>query len=75
MYDSKATLEARLTEVREAIAKARKAQSYDEETHSVTRPSLKALLEEERWILSQIEAIENQKKGGIFNKVKFTRAI
>ena len=72
-YDSKATLEARLTEIRAAISKAREAVSYSTSGgNSLTRSTLKQLLEEEKMVLSKIEAID-QASNGFANKVKFGR--
>lgn len=73
MYDSKATLEARLTEIRSAIAKARTAQSAGIADNTVTRANLKSLLDEERWVLQQLNALTLQTSGGGANRIQFGR--
>lgn len=74
-YDTKADLETRLTEIRAEITKARKAQSYGIGSNeiTVTRGSLKLLLDEERWVLSQIKECDAASAGGASNRVQFGR--
>jgi len=78
MYDSKETLEARLVEVRAAITKVRTSQAYQSGQMSLTRGNYKQLLDEEKWILEQINIIDAQNAttggvGGTANKVTFSR--
>jgi hypothetical protein len=73
MYDSKATLEARLAEIRAAIAKARSAQSIGSGDNTLSRGDLRTLLDEERWVISQINSINAQNSGGGANRVQFGR--
>jgi len=71
MYDSRATLVARLDDIRTEIAKARKAISYTTAPgHSLTR-SYQTLLQEEKDILEQINAIDSKTSGGMFNRAEF----
>jgi hypothetical protein len=77
-YDSKATLEARLIEVRAALTKVRTSQAYQSGQVSLTRGNYKQLLDEEQWILGQINLIDSQNTssggiGGTTNKVTFQR--
>jgi hypothetical protein len=72
-YDSKADLEVRLAEIRLAIARARKAQSVASGDNSLNRGNLKTLLDEERWVLSQINAVDAVNSGGGANRVQFGR--
>lgn len=72
-YDSRATLVARLTSIRSALDKARTAISYGTSGgNTLSRPSLKSLLEEEQYVLKQIEQIDAGSTGGIWNRAKFT---
>lgn len=74
-YDTKADLELRLAEIRLEIAKARKTQSYGIGSEvTVTRGNLKSLLEEEQWVLGQINAIDAAgSTGGACNRIQFGR--
>ncbi|MDX9788899.1 MAG: hypothetical protein RBT11_19135 [Desulfobacterales bacterium] len=73
-YDSRDDLSIRLAEVRVEIAKARKVQSYSVgQDLSVVRGQLKTLLDEEKWLLSQIDKIDATASGGASNKVRFGR--
>lgn len=72
-YDSKSDLEVRLAEIRLAISVARKAQTIGAGESTLTRGNLKTLLDEERWVLSQINAIDAQSSGGGGNRVQFGR--
>jgi hypothetical protein len=72
-YDSKSDLEVRLAEIRLAIATARKAQTVGAGDNTLTRGNLKTLLDEERWVLSQINAIDAQSSGGGSNRIQFGR--
>jgi len=75
-YDSRADLIARLAEVRAAITKARTAQSYNAGADmSVTRGLLKSLYEEEKWILSKLEAMDAASSGGPFIKTKIVNRV
>ena len=72
-YDSKATLEARLTDIRTAISQARTATSYSTAGgNSLTRATLQQLLDEEKMVLGMIEAID-RRSDGFANKIKFAR--
>lgn len=71
MYDSRTELETRLAAVRTEIAAARKRQRYGIDDFQVARADLKALLEEERWLLEQIARYDTLSKGGNRHKVRF----
>jgi len=72
-YDSKATLVARLAIVRASITTARNAQSYGIEGNTVTKANLRALLDEEKWLLRQIQECDAASTGGASNRVSFGR--
>lgn len=72
-YDSKATLVSRLTTVRAAIDKARSTQSFTVETNTIARANFRALLEEEKWLLDQIQQSDATSTGGMSNRVQFGR--
>lgn len=73
-YDSKADLEVRLAEIRLAIAVARKAQVIGAGDNTLSRGNLKTLLDEERYVLGQINAIDAQSSAsGTSNRVSFGR--
>jgi len=76
-YDSRADLVARLAEIRAEITKARKAQSYAIGANdiTVTRTNLRLLLEEEKWVLDQIQQSDavTGTSGGRLNRVQFGR--
>lgn len=72
-YDSKATLETRLTDIRAAIAKARTAQQAGTADSNVQRANLAQLLAEERWVLAEIAKVDAQSSGGLANQVTFGR--
>lgn len=72
-YDSKSDLEVRLAEIRLAIAVARKAQTIGAGESTLTRGNLKTLLDEERWVLGQINSIDAQSTGGGSNRIQFGR--
>lgn len=74
MYDSRATLVTRLTEIRAAIAKVRTSQYYTVGKSSNQRANYKALLEEEKYVLDQINVIDNSATGGATNRVRFNNA-
>lgn len=67
-YDSRATLVARLTDIRDAIEKVRNAQSYGIEDKTLTRANLRALLEEEKMVLEKIELIDDAAESKLFRK-------
>lgn len=75
VYDSRADLVTRLGEIRTEIANARKASTVGMGDKSITYQHLKELREEEKDILAQINAIDAQSSGGLFNKVRFGRPI
>jgi len=70
-----AEIDARLAEVRAAIAKARLAQSATAGAGmSLQRGTLKTLLEEEQWLLGErdkLEAGSTASAGGMFNRARF----
>jgi hypothetical protein len=72
-YDSRATLITRLTDVRSAITKARTAQQAGTADSNVQRANLKQLLDEEKWVLQQIAAVDASSEGGFSNRVQFGR--
>lgn len=73
-YDSRDDLSIRLAEIRLEIAKARKVQSYSVgQDLNVVRGQLKTLLDEEKWVLSQIDKIDASSTGGACNRVSFGR--
>lgn len=63
----------RLTANRAAQDKARNAIAYTTGGGMTTRRDLKALQDEEKWILEQIAKIDAASTGGMFTKVTFTR--
>ena len=71
-YETRAQLVARLAKVDTALDKARTADSYNISDFGLKR-NIKALQEERKEIISQIDAIDSASTGGIFNKVKFER--
>lgn len=71
MYDSKATLVTRLTDIRTELAKARKAISYSTGGGQSLTRSYQLLLQEEKTILEQINAIDSTSTGGIWNRAEF----
>lgn len=74
LYDSRADLVTRLTEIREALSKVRSAQRYGSGPTYTQRADYKSLLEEERFVLSQIQQIDNATGGGAVNRVEFNNA-
>jgi len=71
LYDSRADLVTRLTDIRAAISKARTAQSYGTGISNTQRANIRALMDEEKWVLKQIMWIDNVSSGGSANKVEF----
>ena len=71
LYDSRADLVTRLSDIRTAISKARTAQSYGTGISNTQRANFRALLEEEKWVLKQIMWIDNVSSGATANKVEF----
>lgn len=73
-FDSREDLAIRLAEVRLAIAKARKVQTYSVgQDLNVVRGQLKTLLDEEKWLLAQIDKLDAASTGGASNRVQFGR--
>jgi len=74
LYDSRSDLVSRLTDIRAAIAKARTAQSYGTGISTTQRANFRALLDEEKWVLQQINQIDMASGGGTANRVEFNDA-
>jgi len=74
LYDSRVDLITRLTEIRAALSKVRSAQRYGSGQTYTQRADYKALLEEEKFVLGQIQQIDNATGGGAINRVEFNNA-